>query len=183
MESSFTEAAVPPARAGDAAIYKTSANERVLHDVFRTRRGVLTRFAERLTRNRFDAEDLVQRAFLRACERNLQMPAEQLVRWLTTVIRRLAIDRLRHDAVHLRFAELQWSLCMHVEAESVTPDDVTGWICTLPDALRRTFLLWRAGVPYQAIALAHGVPLGTVSARVLRAKAQLRALCHDNDGS
>jgi DNA-directed RNA polymerase specialized sigma24 family protein len=72
---------------------------------------------------------------------------------------------------------------MHVEAESVSSNDVTGWICALPDSLRRTFLLWWEGAPYQAIALAQGIPVGTVSARVLRAKAQLRALCHDNDGS
>ena len=177
MELDYVERAARHACETSAVNFKSFAAERVLCDVFRARYDVLTSFAMRFTRNRSDAEDLVQYAFLRACERNLQLPADQLQRWLTTVIRRLAIDRLRQDAVRARFAELELSSIVHTTTASATAGEVAAWICRLPGALQRTFVLWWEGASYQAIALAHGVPIGTVAARVLRAKVQLRTLC------
>jgi RNA polymerase sigma-70 factor (ECF subfamily) len=177
MGCAYTELAALRARAPEAATHTYGRpSERAINDVFRTRRGVLTRFAWRLTRNRFDAEDLVQHAFLKAYERDPQLSAEQLLPWLTTVIRRLAIDRIRQNAVHSRYAEVQWSLGVHVDAESATTEQVNGWTRKLPDALRQTFALWWAGASYQAIALAQDVPVGTVATRVSRAKVHLRSL-------
>lgn len=149
--------------------------ERALSDIFRVKRGALARLAWRLTRSRVDAEDLVQQAFLRAHERDLQMSHDQLFGWLTTVIRRLAIDRSRQSAVHLRYAELQWA-CGTCYEEPSSFDELDKWIRMLPVGLERTFTLWCAGLSYKAIAVAQRLPIGTVSARVLRAKMQLRAL-------
>lgn len=182
MVRAYMKTAAPDARATNSdSSDRVTRHERVLHETYRIRRGVLTQFAQRLTRSRVEAEDLVQQAFLGAFERELPISGDELFGWLTTVIRRLAVDRQRRSAVHLRYAELQRASSIHLE-EPWTMEDLDGWIRKLPIGLRCTFKLWCAGASYQAIALTQHLPIGTVSARVQRAKLQVRALCMAEQG-
>jgi RNA polymerase sigma factor (sigma-70 family) len=151
-------------------------SQRDLEETDRSKRDLLLRIARRITRNRADTEDVVQQAFLRAYALDLQMPREQLLHWLKTVVRRLAVDRLRGRAIHLRYAALVWARDESARAYVPSMEKIDELLSALPSVLQPTFRLWCAGSSYEAIASTQRVPVGTIAARVWRAKARMRAV-------
>jgi len=151
-----------------------------LTETYRAQRGLLMRIATSITHSSADAEDIVQLAFLRAYERKQTMSLEPSLHWLKTVVRRLAIDRIRQRATHARYEAL-WRDVFCSEASDTFAtmqrmQELCALALTLPSATRCTFALWCAGASYESIALAQRVPIGTVATRVLRARAQVRAM-------
>ena len=62
-------------------------------------------------------------------------------------------------------------------AQETLPDDVQAAIARLPEEFRVSVVLCDvAGLPYEEIAQAVGVPLGTVRSRIHRGRAMLRAI-------
>ncbi|MGW5385856.1 RNA polymerase sigma factor SigJ [Nocardia sp. NPDC003963] len=79
----------------------------LLADLFESHRGHLLAVAYRLTGSVADAEDAVQESWLRLTGTS-QSEIEDLRAWLTTVVSRLCLDRLRSAAVRRESYVGQW---------------------------------------------------------------------------
>jgi RNA polymerase sigma-70 factor (ECF subfamily) len=151
------------------------------HDDLEHLRPRLLALALRLTGSRSDAEDLVQVAMLRSLERFASMPQEtDWSRWTSTVVRRLAIDRWRHQQ---RWPETQHDDAVDVSAPrassslggSATPSLLELALETASTPVREICRLhYFNGLSYERIARLLGIPLRTVGTRLHRARLHVR---------
>lgn len=145
----------------------------------------------RLTGRRSDAEDLVQETWLRAM-RSLQEPRSIAVRpWLYRIAANLWRDQARMYI--RRQAAGAVTEPLPDELELPAPDDVAGSVERAEAAHRvRAALLDLAphhqevvllryfqGLSYEEVAMAAGVPVGTVRSRLHHAVQSLRTRLHD----
>lgn len=158
---------------------------------------ILYSAALRMTRNRADAEDLVQDTLERAHRAFHRYRAESKARaWLGCIMRNLWItDRRRHrDGFHTipldALAEAPPEPATFdapddcdVEAvvlETLGVDAIVSAIGRLPGHLREVVVLADLGeVPYRAIAEMLDVPVGTVASRLSRGRQRLRGVLGD----
>ena len=140
----------------------------------------LWRFALRLAVNRHDAEDLVQRACVRALERPHQLqPGTSVLSWLFSIAHTVWLNELRARQIRSR-ASMQWSDELSdtlADAAALTPEmdamhrQVVAAVEQLPDAQRAVMLLVAVeGLSYREAAEALDVPIGTVMSRLARAR-------------
>lgn len=137
-------------------------------------------FALRLTRDRHDAEDLVQRACVRALERVDQLQPETApLSWMFSIVHTTWINELQARNVRDRSsAEWDESRIQNVPDQSVrTPEEVLmsrqiiGAVMRLPEAQRAVMLLIALeGMSYAEAAEILNVPIGTVMSRLSRAR-------------
>ncbi|VVD67445.1 RNA polymerase sigma 70 [Pandoraea eparura] len=137
-------------------------------------------FALRVTGDRHDAEDLVQRACLHGLERVHQwQPGTSALSWMYRIVHTTWINEIRARRVRSR-GSLAWDDA-DVEAipdlQASTPEDlasyhqVFGAVDRLPEAQRLVVLLVAVeGLSYQEAALVLDVPIGTVMSRLSRAR-------------
>lgn len=149
--------------------------------------------ALRQVRQREDAEDLTQEAFLRAYRALAQYdPTRPFGAWLYAITSRLCIDfhrRRRVRPVSITRPE-QGTAAEEREWEFPDPGEgpetqlerqdeaarLSALVDRLPPDYRLAILLRHSqDLSYEEIAQATGVPLGTVKARIHRARNQLRA--------
>lgn len=154
--------------------------------------------ALRLTRNRADAEDLVQETYLKAYKSWHQFQAgSNLKAWLFRIMHNAFISNYRkakvrpqesgdeqvqdwqladaatHDSVGLRSAEME-------ALERMPSSVVTEALHQLKPEYRMAVLLADVeGFKYKEIAEIMGTPSGTVMSRINRGRAQLRTLLAD----
>jgi RNA polymerase sigma-70 factor (ECF subfamily) len=145
----------------------------------------------RMVRRAEDAEDITQETFVRmfrALDR--YDPERPFTAWLFTIASRLAIDHLRRrrvQTVSLSQSEPGSSEehTIDVEDHGLKPDEVTSHheeekrsqdlIDSLPEHYRIVVLLrHQQDLSYEEIADALNLPLGTVKARIHRARALLK---------
>lgn len=157
---------------------------------------VLLRVALRLTRNRQDAEDLVQDTLLRAYRALDRFDGAYPRAWLLTIMRNANRNRVRKRWPELLVDEDRALAVLPARgadgregpAESVTeamPD------ATLIDALGRLSPAHRAvvamidvdGLSYHEAAEVLAVPVGTVTSRLHRARRKLRTRLERLDGA
>lgn len=146
----------------------------------------LRRYALKLTRDKSEAEELVQRCLLRALvKRHLWQPGTDLRRWLFTILYRQWINELR------RRTRERNSLDGAERALTPTPGpdpvarilarEIDQAIEGLPEihreVMRRVAL---EDIPYCEAAAALNLPLGTIRSRLSRARRKLRQFA---DGS
>jgi len=140
----------------------------------------LWRFALRLAVNRHDAEDLVQRACVRALERPHQLqPGTSVLSWLFSIAHTVWLNELRARQIRSR-ASMQWRDELSdtlADAAALTPEmdamhrQVVAAVEQLPDAQRAVMLLVAVeGLSYREAAEALDVPIGTVMSRLARAR-------------
>lgn len=148
-------------------------------------------FAMVLTRNRTEAEDLVQETYLRAVRAFGRLMADSnLKSWLFAIMRNAWLNQLRHDRCGPQFVEMdaeesdraQWldhrTTDPHiVYLRKLERDEVMAAIDSLP-RLHREIILLRdiEGFSYQQIATILDCPAGTVMSRLGRAREKLRNL-------
>lgn len=150
-----------------------------LHD---HRRRLLT-LARRIGRGHLDPEDLAQdvlERWIRALPRI--PPTTHPLAWMTVVLRRLAIDRLRHRRASPEVAVV----CSGLPAVQRDPApwwleleiaDVAHALGDLPNELRATFQRFELdGKSYEEIASELGIAKATVGVRLLRARGRLKRL-------
>ncbi len=145
----------------------------------------LLRFAMSLTRQPADAEDLVQDTVLRAYRSLDQFSGEYPRAWLFTIMRRANIDNFRGG----RPATVVDADALVGVAGPGRPDDDPGEravnaefdtvVATAFDALAPRYqevlrLVDIGGLSYAEAASALGVPIGTLTSRLHRARARLR---------
>lgn len=145
----------------------------------------------RVVRRAEDAEDLVQETFVkvfRALDRyDVERPFSA---WIFTIASRLAIDHLRRRRVQTVSLSVSdpgsgEERTMDVEDTGLKPDEITAnleeesaaarLIDSLPEHYRIVVLLrHQQDLSYEEIAEALNLPLGTVKARIHRARALLK---------
>ncbi len=140
----------------------------------------LWRFALRLTRNTHDAEDLLQRSYLRGLERRHQwQPATSMISWLFAIMHSIWVNELR-SAQRRRTGSLeseeQWD---EIPDRSTNNDpehilfykQVVNSVDALPEAQRVVMVLIAVeGLSYREAADVLDIPIGTVMSRLARAR-------------
>jgi RNA polymerase sigma-70 factor (ECF subfamily) len=140
----------------------------------------LWRFALRLAGDRHDAEDLVQRACVRALERRNQLqPGTSTLSWLFSIVHSIWMNEVRARQIRNHGA-MQWSEeFADTVADPAAPDPETytlqrqiiSAVEKLPDAQRAVMLLVAVeGLSYREAASVLDVPIGTVMSRLARAR-------------
>jgi len=174
---------IPPATlaariaAGDAKAFRE----------FYSREGAgLIRYATGILGSREDARDAVQETFFRLWQNRTRLdPNTDPARFLYTILRNLARDRLRHRAVeerphpHLELSHVVQAGPLLVDDEE--PDDLQRDIQraleTLSPRQKEIVLLrWRRQLTYDQIGAELGIAPSTASAHMQRAIAQLKLL-------
>ena len=159
----------------------------------------LYRTALRLTRNAFDAEDLVQEVYLRAF-RFLDKFEEgtNFKAWIFRVLTNTFINDYRKRArtpQHLEFEDhaeastaalepmgdyIPQAQGLNLKYAELFGDEVNAALQTLSDEFRLVIILCDVeGFAYKEIAKILGIPMGTVMSRLSRARAQLQKLLRD----
>lgn len=140
----------------------------------------LWRFALRLARDRHDAEDLVQRACVRALERQHQLhPGTSTLSWLFSIVHSVWLNEVRARQMRSK-GSIQWSEELAdtvADPAAGSPEMVVLYQQTiaavekLPDAQRAVMLLVAVeGLGYREAATVLDVPIGTVMSRLARAR-------------
>jgi RNA polymerase sigma-70 factor, ECF subfamily len=146
-------------------------------------------FAYRLTRNRSEAEDLVQETFTRAVAARATFRSDTNLRsWLFRILRNAHIDALRRARrAPLGHGNLEPELSSDdiasellrgdIEVDRlrrIVADDIEAALFELNDEARRAILLDLEGFTEAEIAEVLGCAPGTVKSRLARARASLR---------
>jgi RNA polymerase sigma-70 factor (ECF subfamily) len=143
-------------------------------------------FALRLSGDQHDAEDLVQRACVRALERAHQLqPDTSPLSWMFSIVHSTWINELRARSVRKR-SSMEWDddflenvadpVDRGPEAQ-LMHGQVISAVERLPEAQRVVMLLVAVeGLSYQEAADALEVPIGTVMSRLSRARQAVGAL-------
>ena len=148
--------------------------------------------ALRIVRRPEDAEDLTQETFLRAFRALARYdPTRPFGAWLHTIAARLCIDHLRRNRAKLvsltqpeegtsgeeRTIDLEdpGDLPDELAAKSELAQRLEALVAELPPDSRAAILLrHQQDLPYEEIARVLGVPLGTIKARIHRARIMLK---------
>jgi len=146
-------------------------------------------FAMTLTRNRVEAEDLVQETYLRAVRAFGGLYTDSNLKgWLFTIMRNVWLNQVRHSKTEPFFVELdsephgRSALGATGDPYSAlvtkrTRNEVRAAIESLPVHYREVVVLRDLeGFSYQEIATILGCPAGTVMSRLGRAREKLRSL-------
>jgi RNA polymerase sigma-70 factor (ECF subfamily) len=147
---------------------------------------MLLALAVRVVQQRPEAEDVVHDAFLTLGDRSVHYSPDRgsVAAWLVTLVRNLAIDRVRRRAgrsdILRRVAVEGASPCAEspeaLLLAATIRADVRRALASLPERQRRTLeVAFFEGLSYAEIAERDGVPLGTIKSRAARALATLRA--------
>lgn len=141
----------------------------------------LRRYAFALTRNRAEADDLVQDALLRGHEQRRQLAAGKAPGpWLRAILRNRFLDRRRQAQSESRreaaYAELSPQVVDPPQDSALRLSQLRQAFLDLPDDQREALELVAVdGLSYAEAGALIGVPPGTVMSRVSRARAWLRA--------
>jgi RNA polymerase sigma-70 factor, ECF subfamily len=142
-------------------------------------------FALRLAADRHDAEDLVQRACVRALERRHQwQPGTSALSWMFSIVHSIWIDEIRARQIRSR-SRTEWDESLvETVADPVASDpssellyrEVLAAVDALPDAQRIVMLLVAIeGMSYREAAEILEIPIGTVMSRLSRARLTIGA--------
>jgi RNA polymerase sigma-70 factor (ECF subfamily) len=137
-------------------------------------------FALRLSTDKHDAEDLVQRACVRALERPHQLQADtSALSWLFSIVHSLWITEVRSRQIRSR-ASMEWSdelVETIADPHAGNPEtdllhrEIRQAVEALPDAQRVVMLLVAVeGLSYREAAEVLEVPIGTIMSRLSRAR-------------
>jgi RNA polymerase sigma-70 factor, ECF subfamily len=145
--------------------------------------------ALRLTRNRVEAEDVVQEAFLRAFRSFDRFnPGTNCRAWLFTILRNVFLNRVRSrgrevaEAEPGAFEQVEATITAHAEPnpeerflQTMLHGDLDRALGTLPLSYREAVILADIeGLTYREVAEVLGCPIGTVMSRLSRGRALLR---------
>ncbi|MBV9653606.1 MAG: sigma-70 family RNA polymerase sigma factor [Acetobacteraceae bacterium] len=137
----------------------------------------LRAFARFLIRDRTAADDLVQDTLVRALGALDQFAASTNMRaWLFAILRNTFYEQARRRRTERRALEAtrpESSATAHQEAEAEL-GDLERQLWALPAILREALILVGAqGMSYEEAAIVCNVPLGTMKARISRARARI----------
>jgi RNA polymerase sigma-70 factor (ECF subfamily) len=154
-------------------------------------------YAMALSRNRTDAEDLVQETYVRAIPAAKRLRAESNVKsWLFTILRNIWLNQLRNsgNSVQMPGADIDQLLpdpaaarTKDAHAQLVTKLEeqrIRQAILQLSIEFREVILLREyEGLSYREIAGVMNCPIGTVMSRLGRARSKLGVLLSSDESS
>lgn len=167
---------VARARAGDEAGY------RWLLDRYRAR---VVRLAAHVLRRPAEAEDVAQESFLRAFRKLHTFRSEgRFYTWLYHIVIRVCLDRRRlarwdRESESLPEDDVDWRMESKDSVAGMSDPRllVESLLDQLSPSMRATLVLRELeGMEYEEIALAMGVPVGTVRSRLHAARERFRTL-------
>jgi RNA polymerase sigma-70 factor, ECF subfamily len=140
----------------------------------------LWRFALRLARDQHDAEDLVQRACVRALERQHQLrPGTCALSWMFSIVHSVWLNEVRARRIRSQMRQ-PWTdqfddsladACAADPETNLLHQQIIEAVGQLPDAQRAVMLLVAIeGLSYREAADALEIPIGTVMSRLARAR-------------
>jgi RNA polymerase sigma factor (sigma-70 family) len=144
--------------------------------------GAVLHLAQRVLRNRSDAEDVTQATFVAAWQGRQTFDPDRgsLLSWLLGIARRKAVDRIRTAVREDRITETIRAL-PEPAAPAETPERivdrlvVADELAQLPAEQRRTLeLAFYDDLTHPQISAVTGLPLGTVKSHIRRGMANLR---------
>jgi RNA polymerase sigma-70 factor (ECF subfamily) len=141
----------------------------------------LRAFAVSLSRDRDEAEDLVQETLLSAC-RNMHLfePGTNMTAWLFTILRNHFYSEYRRRRRDVRDVEGSYTNSLVVQPEQIIRtqyEELWAALGNLPKNMRDLLLLVGViGVSYDEAAVISGCAAGTVKSRVHRARRRLAEL-------
>ncbi|HEX4576532.1 MAG TPA: sigma-70 family RNA polymerase sigma factor [Edaphobacter sp.] len=151
-------------------------------------------YAMVLTRNRVEAEDLVQETYARAIPAMKTLRAGSNIKgWLFTILRNIWLNQLRKWRNGPQMFEVESGVADSIVEPSKDSHDlyvsklereqVRAAIQKLPTPFREIILLREyEELSYQEIASVLACPVGTVMSRLGRARTKLRALLQQQEG-
>jgi len=179
----MTVAVAPPPQ---SRVLEGETGDQVFNRLVLPEVDVMWRVAMSLTRNRADAEDLVQESLLRAYKAIDSFDGRYPRAWLLTILRNTERNRHRRRRPELLsdpdIAEERGPRTEVDEVEKRAEDHefdsaVTAALTELPENFRRVVELVDVdGLTYQEAADVLDVPLGTVMSRLHRARRRIRDL-------
>ncbi len=173
------------------AVSKGSARHPELEAALVALQPRLRRFAYGLAGSLDEADDLVQSAFERAFGRLGQWErGTRLDSWMFRIVQTIWFNRLnaqkvrrRHALAHAKESDLGYDGRARIESQ-LTLDRVRAFIWQLPEDQRAAILLVAVeGLSYQEASGVLGVPVGTVTSRLGRARMALRELMHEPEST
>lgn len=147
-----------------------------------------------IVRDRDDAEDVVQDAYLRAFKAFAGFKGEAMRPWLLAIVRNAALRTLsqRRRATNVMASGQALAAASGAEVDEIaslepSPEDILvsvvearqlrAALASLPIAYRDILVLREfEDMPYAEIAHITGVPIGTVMSRLARGRAMLRSM-------
>jgi RNA polymerase sigma-70 factor, ECF subfamily len=174
-----------------------SEKNRFLSHAFNELSDGLYGYAMVLSRDRTEAEDLVQETCVRAMQAMESVqPGSNVKSWLFTILRNIWLNRLRRDRAAPKMVELDGDESTTQTAVATTKDPhalyvskverelVREAILQLSDDFREIIVLREyEDLSYQEIAALLGCPAGTVMSRLGRARSKLRSLLSGSLGT
>ncbi len=141
----------------------------------------LHRYALVLTRNSYDAEDLVQDTVRRAIEKKAHFEAGTNIRsWAFTIMHNAFCDirrrRARRPEVSLEASGISGESCGNADSLIEVMDFNRAFAALNPAAREILVLIGVDGLSYEDAAERLGMPVGTVKSRLFRAREALRGL-------
>jgi RNA polymerase sigma-70 factor, ECF subfamily len=168
-----------------------AGDEKAYRELVERYQGQVYGLSLRMVRRSEDAEDLTQETFVRMFRALARYdPTRPFPAWLFTIATRLCIDHIRRSRVKLvplvrREPGSEEERTLELEDPGPTPDEVTArteeerrtheLIASLPAHYRVVVVLrHQQDLSYEEIADVLHLPLGTVKARIHRARALLK---------
>ncbi|MBT2793377.1 RNA polymerase sigma factor [Paraburkholderia strydomiana] len=146
-------------------------------------------FAFRLSRNRYDAEELVQRACIRGLERAHQLRAgTSALNWMFSIVHSTWLNDLKQRDQRSQL-QAEWSDTLSetvadpgsASEAGALAQQIIAAVERLPETQRVVLLLVSVeGFSYQEAADALQIPVGTVMSRLSRARRTIGALFDDD---
>ncbi|HEU4364830.1 MAG TPA: sigma-70 family RNA polymerase sigma factor [Candidatus Krumholzibacteria bacterium] len=161
-------------------------DETALSELYDAYAGFVYSLARGIVRNDGDAEDITQELFFRVWERagTFDPSRGSPAAWITTMTRRLAIDKTRSRSYQARAREASIDVVPATAAVDGTAAVLSAEANQVLDALNRLDepyrevirLSYYEGLSHSGIASRLGTPLGTVKSRLREGVVQLRKL-------
>lgn len=152
-------------------------------------RSQLYYFALGLTKDRDDAQDLVQESILRALSyRNLFRDSTNFKAWIYTIVRNTFINghrRLTRKRAIIQVGEQDlsrstWQSQATTTENLVVRSELERSLDRLTEEFRIPFLMHHEGFKYHEIAERMRIPVGTVKSRIHQARQRLQAMLTEN---
>jgi RNA polymerase sigma-70 factor (ECF subfamily) len=149
-------------------------------------RAPVVRLAYSLTHDVDEAKDVAQDAFLRAFRRIESFrPDRPFSRWLFVIARNASFDAVRRRRRSAALVPASGEVVLGPEEWALRneeSDRVRQALEELPDHYRKVLdLYYVTGLRYREIAVALGIPLGTVKTYIARAKRRLRDVLENDE--
>jgi RNA polymerase sigma-70 factor (ECF subfamily) len=135
----------------------------------------LRRYARGLTRDPDIADDIVQETLVRALRSEHLFQGIDARAWLYTILTNLNRNRLRALSRRPPMSRIQEHDACDFAGPELGSRDIERALATLPEDQRSTLLLVvLEGLTYREVADVQDVPMGTVTSRLARARAQIK---------